>query len=38
MKIIDILALIDLSLTSRWKETDKIMLRIAIRKIIFIVK
>ena len=38
MKIIDILALIDLSVTIRWKETDNIMLRIVISKMIFIVK
>ena len=38
MKIIEILAIIDLVLTNRWKETDKIMLRIVMRKLIFIVK
>ena len=38
IKIIDILALIDLVLTNRRKEIDKIMWRTAIRKLIFIVK
>ena len=38
IKIINILALIDLVLTDRLKEINKIMLRIVIHNLIFIVK